>query len=182
MVSRMMAPVPLLVITGPCGVGKTTAMFACSAALQAWGVAHGCIDMDAVRHCHPSPPGDAFQAKLGLRNLAAMWPNYAATGARRLVLADVVESNTQRAEYEDTIPGATITIARLSASRPTIAECLRGRESGASLEWHLHRSAELIGIMEREAIGDFLVATDGLAPQVIAEAILRHWKQATGPI
>jgi broad-specificity NMP kinase len=169
---------PVLVVTGPCGVGKTTAMFTCSELLQSQGVPHACVDMDALRNCYPSPPGDRFHSALGLRNLSAVWVNYAAAGARRLILADVVESPAGRAQYAAAVPGATVTIARLRAPLSTIADRLRGRESGDSLRWHVNRAGELTEIMDREAVGDFLVDTDARSREAIALEILRQWERA----
>ncbi len=164
--------VPVLVITGPVGVGKTTTMFALSSRLAELDLAHSPLDMDAIRMCHPSAPEDPFYMALGLRNLAAIWQNYRAVGAQRLILADVVESRAQVATYADAVPGAEVQVVRLQASLPTLLQRLRQRETGSSLDWHSQRTVELIAIMDREQIGDMQIETENRSPAAIAQEIL----------
>jgi energy-coupling factor transporter ATP-binding protein EcfA2 len=154
------ASVPMLVITGPVGVGKTTVAVTASGLLDRAGTAHALVDMDWLRWCHPSPDHDPFHIALGLRNLAAVWANCRAAGAERLLLVDIVESGEDLAGYRAAVPGADIVVARLRASLPTIMSRLEGREVGADLEWHRRRAAELSGIMERNRIGDLIVDTE----------------------
>lgn len=166
--------VPVLIVTGPVGVGKTAVAAALSDLLEDAGVPHAMVDADQLRWCYPAPPDDQFRVALGLRNVAAVWANYRAEGARRLVLADVVEQRSNVYGYQDVIPGAEIIVVRLRASLSTIQGRLRGRETGASLEWHLHRAAELTEIMERNQVGDLLIETDGKPVSAIArEALAR---------
>lgn len=89
--------IPVLVVTGPVGVGKTTVATEISALLADAGIPHACGDMDGLRDAWPAPPDDRFNTALGLRNLAAIWRNFQAAGAQRLILADVVE---RLARYE----------------------------------------------------------------------------------
>lgn len=164
--------VPVLVVTGPVGVGKTTVVSALSERLGQLGAPHAAVDLDALRWCYPAPAHDPFHMALGLRNLAAVWSNYCAAGAERLVLADVVESRAAVAEYQAAVPGAVVQVVRLAAALPAILERLAGRESGDSLLWHQRRAAELLGIMEQNQVEDLLVHTDGKAPAEIAEEAL----------
>jgi hypothetical protein len=166
--------IPVLIITGPVGVGKTVVAAAISDLLGDAGVPHAMVDADQLRWCYPALPDDRFRVALGLRNLAAVWANYHAAGAQRLVLADVVEQRSDVAGYQQAIPGAAIVVVRLRASLATIERHLRGRETGASLDWHLHRAAELTASMERHQVGDLLIETDGKPVDVIArEALAR---------
>ena len=84
--------IPLLIVTGPVGVGKTTVAYEVSKLLEAAELPYACIDMDTLRSCYPAPAGDRFNVALGLRNLAAVWANCRATGAAYLIVADVIES------------------------------------------------------------------------------------------
>ena len=170
----MATTLPVILITGPVGVGKTTVAFEVSALLEAAGVAHAVVDMDALRSCHPAPPGDRFNEALGLRNLAAIWPNFRAAGAGRVLLADVVESRDELPRYREAIPGAAITVVRLCASLETLTARVRRRESGALLAWHLERTAELAAQMERDQLEDFAVETDGRAVAEVAREILER--------
>src|SRR5579883_1981374 len=87
----MVERVPTLAITGPVGVGKTSVGSEVSELLEEAGVAHAFVDIDALRWCYPGTPGDRFRVALAMRNLAAIWPNFRAAGAERLILAEVLE-------------------------------------------------------------------------------------------
>jgi len=141
------AAVPMLVLTGPVGVGKTTVAQAISDLLSEHGLAHAVVDQDWLRSCLPGPPHDPFQMALGLKNLAAVWANYRAAGAERLIIADVVETQSDRAHYQTAVPGADLTVVRLHATLPTLHARLARRDAGASLVWHQQRAAELIRLM-----------------------------------
>ncbi len=84
--------VPVLLITGPPGVGKTAVAAEVSELLDSAGMAHAFVDIDSLRWCYPRPPADRFRVALAMKNLAAVWANFQAAGAARLVLADVLES------------------------------------------------------------------------------------------
>ena len=164
--------IPVLVITGPVGVGKTATALALSDCLDDRDVPHALIDLDWLRWCHPSPTEDRFHIRLGLQNLAAVWPHYHAAGARRLILADVVESREAVAEYRQAIPGAILQVVRLRAPLATIHQRLRDRETAATLDWYLHRAAELDQLMDAQQIGDISVDTEGKTPKEVALDVL----------
>ncbi len=164
--------IPLLVITGPVGVGKSTVAEAVSDLLSEHGLPHGVVEMDCLRHCYPSPPGDRFHTALGYRNLAAVAANYRAAGAARLVLVDIVEARRQMDDYRAAIPGAEAMVVGLRGSLATIHSRLAGRESGGNLEWHQARAAELIGQWKASPVEDYLVDTEGRTPLEVARAVL----------
>lgn len=166
--------VPVLVLTGPVGVGKTTVASAASDLLDERGAPHAVIDLDWLRWCHPNPPDDPFHAALGLGNLAAVWRNYRTAGADRLVLVDVVEAREQLEEYRAAIPGAAVTVVRLAAGVPTLHRRLEGRETGASLAWHRARAVELAALMDARRVEDVLLDTEGRTPRDIAAEALRR--------
>ncbi|HYO48315.1 MAG TPA: hypothetical protein VEW94_00580 [Chloroflexia bacterium] len=162
----------VLVITGPVGVGKTAVASALSGFLEQTGIPHALIDMDWLRWCYPTPSNDPFHMALGLRNLAAVWSNYQAVGARRLIIVDIVETSEALAEYHTAIPDASIVVARLQAPLPTILHRLRGRETGASLTWHEQRADELARLMAEQAVEDLLIQTEGKTVEEIAQEVL----------
>jgi ribose 1,5-bisphosphokinase PhnN len=167
------AGVPALVLTGPCGVGKTTVLGAVCERLEAAGVPHAAVDMDALRCCYPRPADDPFHTRLGLRNLAAVWRAFRAAGAERLVLADIVEGRRSVAGLRRALHGAVPAVVRLRASPATLAARLGRRETGAALEWHLRRAQELTVLMERRGVGDCVVDTDGATAAEVAVEVLR---------
>ena len=75
--------VPLLVISGSMGSGKTTVLAEVSDLLEE--AAHAALDMDELARIHPQPVEQGDQ--LTFTSLAALWPIYAAAGAERLVVA-----------------------------------------------------------------------------------------------
>ncbi len=163
----------VVVITGPVGVGKSTIAAALSDLLTEHEIPHGMIDVDYVRWCYPAPPEDRFHSKLGRRNTAAVAANYREAGARVIVLADVVERQEQRTEYETAIPDAEVSIVRLRVPMDLIAERLKVRQwdSEESLEWHLRRAPELEAIMNERGIGDLVIDVGKRAPQAVAAEI-----------
>lgn len=110
-----MPDVPVLVVTGPVGVGKTTVALAASELLDQRGISHALVDADWLRWRYPRSSHDPFETALGLRNLAAVWANYRAAGAGRLILADVMESREAVTAYLSAVPGAEVVVVRLCA-------------------------------------------------------------------
>ncbi len=167
-----LATVPTLIVTGPVGVGKTRVAYEIANLLEEVALPHACIDLDTLRSCYPRPPQDRFNLALGLKNLGVIWENCRLAGATHLILADVVESPGERADYQLAVPGAAITIVRLRATIATLTARVGGRETGSGLDWHLRRAAELAAQMDRDQVEDFVVETDGRAVTTIAHEII----------
>ena len=148
-------PVPLLIISGSLGSGKTTVLSEASDLLSEAGNPHAAIDLDALAVMHPrrEPHGEG----LAFANLAAVWPNYAAAGAERLMVARVVEERAELERYRAAVPGAEIVVCRLTAPVWLMHERLRVREPGMFLDAALARAAELDGILARAGVEDFVV-------------------------
>ena len=171
--------VPVVVLSGPVGVGKSAVANEVSDLLSSAGVPHALIDFDALTQCYPHSPGDRFGNGIGYANLASVWRNARSCGARCLVVARVVETREELDGLRDVVPGADIVVVRLAASLPVLAERVRTRERGHGLEWHLKRAAELARALEQAAIEDYLVQTDGRAvPEVAREIIERVMRPA----
>ena len=166
--------VPVLIITGSVGVGKTTVAHEVGRLLRPSGVPYAVVDMDALAGSYPPPPEDGFNARMALRNLASIWRNYADAGVRRLVLAYVFENRSELEPVGQAVPGAELTVVRLHATHHALRERVAHRERGSSREWHLHRAVELADLMDRERIEDHLVHTDGRDVIEVARAILEQ--------
>jgi adenylylsulfate kinase len=177
----METSVPVLLITGPSGAGKTTVASEVSELLDQAGVAHAFVDVDSLRWCYPRPAHDRFRNGLAMQNLAAIWPNFQAAGATCLVLADVLEQRGDLERYRAAVPGAAVLVARLQASLPALEARLGQREVGSALEWHLRRAAEVASLMERNRVEDVLADTEGKAAAVVAREVLRRsgWPKET---
>ncbi len=168
----MVATVPALLITGPPGAGKTTVASEISELLDEARVPHALVDFDSLRWCYPRSTHDPYRVELGLTNLAAIWPNFQAHGATRLILADVLESREHLSRIHIAVPGSEFFVVRLQASQVTLASRLRGREMGSGLERMLRRTAELAVEMEQTKVEDLLVYTDGKSVTSVAHEIL----------
>lgn len=163
---------PVVVVTGPVGAGKSTTLDAVSARLTEAGVRHAAIDMDLLRWVSPEPEGDRFGMALGYRNLAAIWPNLREVGIRCAVLADVVESRGQVNAYETAMPGTHVVVVRLEVAPDELERRLHGRERPETIAWYLRRAPELQGIMEREGVGDVIINVGSRDPRDIAAEII----------
>ncbi len=170
-----MTSLDVLVLSGPCGVGKSSVAFECMTVLEAAGVPAAMVDAE-LAYFHPKPAGDPHGYAVAEAGLAALWHVYAAAGHRRLLLARVVEDEEQRAIVERAVPGARIRVLRLVARPETIAARLREREIGAGLAWHLARSAEIA----RSTLGEPVDAERPVA-EVARDALSRAgWLPARG--
>ncbi|HWS35320.1 MAG TPA: hypothetical protein VN408_21605 [Actinoplanes sp.] len=165
-----------LLITGTVGVGKTTAAEAVGDLLTERAVPHAVIDLDWLRRAWPSPPDDPFQHRLTVRNLHTVTGGFREAGAQRLILAGVVETGTERADYEAAV-GAPLTVCRLTTDIAAVRARLHHRHPNDpdGLTWHLNRSTVLDRILEAARIEDFTIDTTGLTPSETARQILVHW-------
>jgi len=137
-----MAVIEIVVITGPCGVGKSSVAFECMDILERDGVAAAMVDTE-LAYFQPKPAGDPFGYAVAEEALRALWRIYASQGITRLLLGRVVENEEQLAIVERAVPDARIRMFRLVARRETIVNRLRIRETGSALDWHVQRSDEI---------------------------------------
>jgi hypothetical protein len=151
--------VAVLVLSGSMGAGKTTVLGEASDLLLAAGVPHAAIDLDALSIGH-------FPGDLSMRNLAAVWSNYAAVGMTRLLLAD---ADPDRARIAQAVPGARIVVCRLRASIETMQQRVRAREPGMRQQEFVERVAELERAIDGE---DFSAGNDGRDITAVAREVL----------
>ncbi|MEV6635421.1 hypothetical protein AB0M54_32185 [Actinoplanes sp. NPDC051470] len=161
-----------LLINGTVGSGKTSTADALGDLLAGDEVPHAVIDMDWLRRAWPSPPGDPFRSDLALRNLAAVAANFREAGARRLVVAGVIEERDERDDYQAAL-GLPLRVCRLRVDLATVRDRLIRRHTGddAGLRWHLDRSGELDAILERAGTEDFVVDAGDRPVAGVAAAI-----------
>lgn len=158
-----------IVITGPVGAGKTTTMWALADLLEDHDMPVAAIDMDGLRWFHPRPADDQFGTRVGLHHLRTMATTYGELGIFTLVLADVIETGTER--HQEAMPGYDVIVVRLNVTIERLHDRLRQRETGVSYEWYENRAIELTDIMERNGIGDVVIEVDDETPQQLAQRI-----------
>jgi len=163
--------IPTLFLSGSCGAGKSTIVAEIYDALAGADIANASVDLDALTWKWPMDT--PFNRELKFKQLAAMWPNYLAHGATRLVLAGVLQERGELVRYQAAIPGADITVCRLTAPRALRIARLRERmPAGPGLDWHLHRTVELEEILVQSRAEDFTVVNDHRSPQAVAREVL----------
>jgi hypothetical protein len=163
--------VRVLVVSGPVGVGKTSVAHEMFDVLSSRDIAHAVIDIDALGINWPFGAGDPYNNRMAMRNLAAVWRNFAAAGATHAVLPRVIESVAELAPYREAIPGAEIQVCRLVATHETLRERVSARETGSSREALVRRAIQLAESLE-DSPADFTIHTDGRALREIAQEAL----------
>ena len=155
--------VSVLLITGTVGAGKTAVAREIGELLRlnrvAGGVKMACgvIDLDALSYVAAGPVEDRFNSNFVLENLKAIWPNYAARGVERLVLARYVGAAHEIQAYREAIPSATVTVCRVTAPADTVQDRLRRRECGVARDFLMALSHTLAAEIEELAFEDFAV-------------------------
>jgi len=168
-----MENVHVLVINGAVGVGKTSVAHVLSDILSENSIHHAVIDLDALRYAFPRPPEDQFHMVLGYKNLSAIWKNYRELDIQYFIIPNVVEDLSEVGHIEQAIPGANVTVVRLTAPVPTIHNRLREREkSEKSLNWHLNRAVELSAHLEKMKVEDVVINTENKSVDEVAKEIL----------
>lgn len=163
--------VPMLVISGAMGSGKTTVLSELSDLLEDAGVAHAAVDLDTLSLMHPRR-GEQGE-RLMYDNLAAMWPNFAALGAERLVVACALEDKADLKYYREAVPGAEPIVCLLVAPVETMQQRVRSRDIGMLQEQLMANSLRLAETLPKARAEDFTVENgDGRSITEVAREIL----------
>jgi hypothetical protein len=161
--------IPVLVITGSMGSGKSTVLAEASDLLAAHGTIHAAIDLDTLGVGHV--PEGAWP-DLGYRNLAAVWENFARFGATSLLLAEAVESVEELDRIRAAIPEGDIIVCRLTAPLATMQRRVAAREPGMLQHTFVARVAVLEEILDDADLEDFTVHNDGRSVTDVARDVL----------
>ncbi|WP_204342155.1 GNAT family N-acetyltransferase [Micromonospora terminaliae] len=161
-----------LLVTGVAGVGKSTVADAVGRLLTGAGHVTAVVDTDLLAQFGPPPsPGGRMYDELKYANLASVWANFRAAGARFVVVAAVVDSMAQRERYEESLTGCAVTVVELIADSDTVRDRLRRRDTGAKLERHLEALARQAPGMT--TVGDFPITNDRTPAETAAEVLGR---------
>jgi adenylylsulfate kinase len=163
---------PVLLITGTLGAGKTVLAADIGELLEDREPPTAIIDLDWLGWVSPPPRGSHTIDGLILSNLAAVWPNLAAAGAGRLVLARTVLDRALIVGLRDAIGPVDLTIVRVTASSGTIAARLAARDTGAVLAEHLAEASEFAGVLDEMRAEDFRVSNDGRPIREVSSEIV----------
>ena len=99
--------VPILWLYGADAVGKSTVAWEIYDHLASQGVPAAYVDTDYLGFCSPLPSDEP--SELVAANLRSMWTNFAAAGARCLIVSGIVVTPEQRQTFEQAIEGGVLT-------------------------------------------------------------------------
>jgi adenylylsulfate kinase len=161
----------VIIITGTMGAGKTTLMAEASDLLTAQGIMHAAIDLDALAlACLPQK----WMADIAYRNLAAVWSNYRAAGAKHLLLANAVESQAVLNRIREAVQDAEFVICRLKVNLPTAQARVRSREPGMFQDKFVAWAGELDKILDEARLEDFFIQNDDGCVTELAQEMLKR--------
>jgi hypothetical protein len=156
--------IPVVWLSGPSGVGKSSVGFELFDQLSRDGAAAAYVDLDQVGLCYPPPADDPINHRVKARGLGAVWPGYRAAGVQCLFISGLVDDAEGVRGYADQIPGAALTVIRLRVDPAGL------RERFARRGWLVHLTEESVqnaAALDRTDFADLVVDTAGLAvPQV----------------
>ncbi|MFB9179332.1 GNAT family N-acetyltransferase [Dactylosporangium sucinum] len=167
----------VLLLTGVAGVGKSTVADAVGRKLTEAGHVTAVVDTDMLAQFGPppnaGPAGGRLYDELKCVNLASVWTNFRAAGARFLVAAAVIGTVAQRERYVQSLTGCDIRVVRLIADVDTVRRRLRQRDTGPKLEQHLRTLDEHGPAPTETSVEDFTVTNDRTPAEVAAGILVR---------
>ncbi len=166
---------PVAVITGTIGVGKSTVAALASEILHDRGIRHGLIEVDWLEGVYPAPdPADPYGISFALGNLKAIWPNFLAAGVTRVLVTMTLENQRELDDLVATMGTRDATVVRLVASERTCRRRIAGREFGELRELFLEKTVEIERKMDRSHLGDIIVTNDDRLPTDTARDVLER--------
>jgi gluconate kinase len=163
----------VLILIGTAGCGKTSVALEIGWIMPEQGISIAVLDLDSLGRAWFPSNNDQRVQQLRLGNLAAVWPNFLASGVTHLAFSDVVRHPEQLASIREAMQGADIDVVRLSVSPETVAERLRGRDSGFVLETHLKVAPEITNDLDEAHLEDFTVRNEDRSLRDVAFEVLR---------
>lgn len=162
----------MLVVTGPIGVGKSAVVHDADALLLDAGIPHATVVTEEIARCWPLSPEDpVLRATHLYRNVAALWCNFEARGAARLLVEMLIQHRSDLQPMRKAVPNAAITVVRLQAPLALIEQRIRRREPDPEQElsgarwWHPR--------MDLLKVEDFLVDNGCRPVREVAHEVLR---------
>jgi chloramphenicol 3-O-phosphotransferase len=107
------AKVPLLLLCGAPGTGKSSIAWEIYWSLMRQGISVAHIDLDAIGY---GPPGHCGSFDLKFANVAALWRVYSDTGASALVVSGLRRLQTDVLACAAAVPGSTVTAVVLTVT------------------------------------------------------------------
>lgn len=163
--------IPVLLVTGPIGVGKTTVLLEADALLIAAGARHATVELEDIARCWTAAT-ESSRARIVYQNLAALWSNFTSVGASRLLLGGLVQQRSELRLIKEAVPGAGVTVVRLHAPLPVLERRIQRREAGPP-EGELDGARWWTEHFDAVRVEDHLVDTDARTVHDIAREVLQ---------
>ena len=169
---------PVLWITGPAGVGKSTVAWQLFTELADFGTRVAFTDADQLCMCYPAPPDDPGRDLIRARNAEVTIRNYHAAGARRVIVNGVVDPalGVQR----DLLEQAAVMVCRLRADPDEVVRRFTGRQrrSGGDVGGAVRPVRDECDRMDASEFADVCVDTTGAPAAEVARLVrdrCRDW-------
>jgi predicted ABC-type ATPase len=176
--------VPVLWITGPGGVGKSTVSWQIFTELAQAGIHVAFADTDQFCMCYPAPPGDPGRERIKAQNAGALVLRYRAAGAYCVIANGVLDP--LRGVHSELMPQAEVTVCRLRADRDEVGRRLTGRNGpGDDVDEWLRESLDEADAMDASDFADVCVDTTDVAASDVAglvQASCREWPGFSGSL
>ncbi|MET8866064.1 hypothetical protein ABZW11_24270 [Nonomuraea sp. NPDC004580] len=168
----------VLWLSGPSGVGKSSAGWEICDQLGREGVRTAFVDADQISLIYPEPEQNTH--RLRARNLAALWDGFRAEGAECLVLAGFADTPDEVREYSSLLPDVAFTVCRLRVPGAELRRRFLGRGWQPDLVDHAVAEAEA---QDRTSYADLTLDTSGLTVPETARLIRERtgWPGTTAP-
>jgi predicted ABC-type ATPase len=163
--------VPVLWITGPAGVGKSTVSWQLFTELAGSWTRTAFADADQLCMCYPAPPGDPGRDLIRARNAGVVMRNFRAAGARRVIVSGVVDPALGVRRH---LPRqATVLVCRLRADPDEVAARLAGRQPASRGETGdlVRRARDECDRMDASDFADVCVDTTGVPAREVARLV-----------
>jgi gluconate kinase len=162
--------VPVLVLSGSVGSGKSTIGRCVARMLRDGYVPHALVDHEWLAYSWPVPPDDRWNERVAAQNLACIWSNFRSAGAERLIFCRVLEARSLLRNVTGAMPAAAATVVQLRVPLGLIRQRLSSREPEP--EWYLDAASALTGRLDASDVADFVVDNGERAPDEVAAEIL----------
>jgi predicted ABC-type ATPase len=176
--------VPVLWLTGPAGVGKTTASWQIFTEVAQAGMSAAFVDTDQLCMCYPAPSQDPDRQRIKAQNLAAMLPRYQLAGAQCVIANGVLDP--VKGLYLDLLAEAEVTVCRMRADRAELTRRLAGRHGpGHDLVDVLKEALDEADAMDASDFADGCVDTTNLTMAEVVGLVrerCRTWPGFTGTL
>lgn len=164
--------IPVLVISGLVGSGKSTTGRFAAHALRERDIPYALVDYEWLSESWPRPADDPWNGGTAYLNLAAMWRNFSESGADRLIVCQTIERRSYLSGITGAVPNAECTLVWLRAPLDTVLARIRARQPDP--DWYLETAKHLAEEIDPSLVADLVVDNAARPPLEVAEDILRQ--------